>query len=65
MKGDVNVIDYSRLRLFPVHLACDMAAGGRRLMRKSAGYVATVVSGVPILRHDEATGARPGRLIRA
>ncbi len=65
MKGDVNVIDYNRLRLFPVELAYDMPAGGRRLTQKAAGYVATVVSGVPILRNDEATGARPGRLVRA
>ena len=65
MKADVNVIDYQRLRIGPVEVLHDMPAGGRRLMQKAVGYVATLVSGVPILRHDELTGARPGRLLRA
>ena len=65
MKADVNVIDYERLRIGRVEVAYDMPAGGRRLMQKAVGYVATLVSGVPILRHDEPTGARPGRLLRA
>ena len=65
MKADINVIDYERLRILPVEVAYDMPAGGRRLVQKAKGYVATLVSGVPILRHDEPTGARPGRLLRA
>lgn len=64
MKADINVIDYDRLRIFPVEVVHDMPAGGRRLVQKASGYVATLVSGVPTLRHDELTGARPGRLIR-
>ena len=65
MKADLNVIDYDRLRIFPVEVVYDMPAGGRRLIQKAAGYVATLVSGVPILRHDKPTGARPGRLLRS
>ncbi len=47
-KGDVNVIDYDALRL----------------IQKSRGYVATIVSGHVISRSGEETGARPGQLIR-
>ena len=32
---------------------------------KAAGYVATLVSGVPILRNDGPTGERPRRLLRS
>jgi N-acyl-D-aspartate/D-glutamate deacylase len=65
MKGDVNVIDYDRLRLYPVEVVYDMPAGGRRLVQRATGYKATLVSGVPIVRDDQHTGARPGRLVRA
>ena len=37
----------------------------RRFVQKAEGYVATLVSGVPILRHDQPTGERPGRLLRS
>lgn len=65
MKGDVNVIDYDRLRLYPVEVVYDMPAGGRRLVQRATGYKATLVSGVLIVRDDQHTGARPGRLVRA
>ena len=65
LKGDVNVIDLDRLQVHPVEVAHDMPASGRRLVQKATGYVATLVSGVPILRNDELTGARPGRLVRS
>ena len=65
MKGDVNVIDYDKLRLYPVEVVYDMPAGGRRLVQRATGYKATLVSGVPIVRDDQHTGARPGRLVRA
>jgi N-acyl-D-aspartate/D-glutamate deacylase len=65
MKADINVIDYDRLRIFPVEVLYDMPAGGRRLVQRAEGYVATYVSGVPILRDDTPTGARPGRVLRS
>ena len=65
MKGDVNVIEYDKLRLYPVEVAYDMPAGGRRLVQRATGYKATLVSGVPIVLDDQHTGARPGRLLRA
>ena len=33
-------------------------------MQKADGYEATVVAGEIIQRHGEATGAKPGRLVR-
>ena len=65
MKGDVNVIDYDKLRLYPVEVVYDMPAGGRRLVQRATGYKATLVSGVSIVRDDQHTGARPGRLVRS
>ena len=36
-----------------------------RLIQRASGYVATIVAGEPILEAGEATGALPGRLVRA
>ncbi|WP_315780595.1 MULTISPECIES: N-acyl-D-amino-acid deacylase family protein [unclassified Bradyrhizobium] len=63
-KADVNVIDYDRLHLHPPKVHYDLPVGGRRLMQEVDGYEATIVSGVVTRRHGEATGARPGRLVR-
>jgi N-acyl-D-aspartate/D-glutamate deacylase len=64
LKADLNVIDFERLRLSAPEMADDLPAGGRRLLQRAHGYVATVVSGVPVYRDGEATGALPGRLVR-
>ena len=64
MKGDVNVIDLERLQLRAPELAHDLPADGRRLIQKSDGFIATIVSGEVIMRDGEDTGARPGKLVR-
>ena len=63
-KADVNVIDYDRLHLHPPKVHYDLPVGGRRLMQQVDGYDATIVSGVVTRRGGEATGARPGKLVR-
>ena len=63
-KADLNVIDYDRLSLHTPQVVYDLPSGGRRLIQKAAGYEATIVSGVPVYREGEATGALPGRLVR-
>jgi N-acyl-D-aspartate/D-glutamate deacylase len=63
-KADVNVIDYDRLYLHQPKVHYDLPVGGRRLMQEVDGYDATIVAGRVTRRHGEATGARPGRLIR-
>ena len=42
----------------------DLPSGAGRLLQGASGYLATVVRGEVTRRHDEATGARPGRLLR-
>lgn len=64
MKADINVIDASALGMAAPHIQYDLPAGGRRLLQRSSGYDATIVSGVPVYRHGEASGALPGRLVR-
>jgi N-acyl-D-aspartate/D-glutamate deacylase len=63
-KADVNVIDLDALRIHAPEMVFDLPANGRRLIQRVAGYRATVVSGEVTFADGEATGARPGRLVR-
>jgi N-acyl-D-amino-acid deacylase len=62
--ADLNVIDFDRLALERPYLAWDLPAGGRRLLQKARGYVATIKRGQVTFRNGEATAARPGVVIR-
>jgi N-acyl-D-aspartate/D-glutamate deacylase len=64
MKADLNVIDYDRLRLRGPSIVYDMPAGGKRLIQRTEGFDATIVSGQVVYCHGEATGALTGRLVR-
>jgi N-acyl-D-aspartate/D-glutamate deacylase len=64
MIADVNVIDFDRLKLRPPEMVHDLPAGGRRLVQRADGYVATIKSGEVIFREGEATGLHPGQLLR-
>lgn len=63
-RADLNVIDYAGLKLEAPEVAYDLPAGGRRLVQRAHGYVATIVGGVVTQRDGEPTGALPGRLVR-
>jgi len=63
-KADLNVIDFGRLRLHTPEMRYDLPAGGKRLVQRADGYVATILSGAVTYREGEATGALPGRLVR-
>jgi N-acyl-D-aspartate/D-glutamate deacylase len=63
-KADLNVIDLAALQSAAPVMASDLPAGGRRLLQRATGFDATIVSGLPVYRHGEATGALPGRLVR-
>ncbi len=65
MRADVNVFDLTALSLEAPRMVSDLPAGGRRLLQRARGYVATVVAGTVTYRDGEATGALPGRLVRA
>jgi N-acyl-D-aspartate/D-glutamate deacylase len=63
-RADLNVIDYDRLKLKAPSVAYDLPTGGRRLVQRAEGYVATVVAGQVTYRDGEPTDALPGRLLR-
>jgi N-acyl-D-aspartate/D-glutamate deacylase len=63
-RADLNVIDYGRLKLLSPDVAHDLPAGGRRLIQRAQGYVATIVAGQVTYREGEPTDALPGRLLR-
>jgi len=63
-RADLNVIDFDRLKLHAPQVAHDLPAGGRRLIQRAEGYVATIVAGQVTYRDGEPTGALPGRLLR-
>ncbi len=65
LKADLNIIDPDRLRVHAPYLVNDLPAGGQRLLQKAEGYRATIVSGAVVVRDDEVTDARPGRLVRS
>lgn len=62
--ADINVIDFDALKLGKPWLAFDLPAGGKRLLQKADGYVATIKSGQVTFRDGVYQGAHPGKLIR-
>ena len=65
LRADLNVIDYDALTLYAPEVRWDLPAGGRRLVQRASGYVATMVAGEVTYREGEPTGALPGRLLRS
>ena len=63
-RADLNLIDLEAMRLYRPEMVHDLPAGGRRLIQKVDGYRATVVAGEVTFEDGQATGARPGRLVR-
>ena len=63
-KADLNVIDLDHLRLDLPEMRYDLPAGGKRLVQRAHGWVATLVAGQVIRRDGVDTGARPGHLVR-
>jgi len=45
-------------------MAIDLPNGGKRLLQRADGYVATFVKGEEVVSGGEMSGARPGALIR-
>ncbi len=63
-RADLNIIDYEALSVSAPEVVYDLPAGGRRLIQRVAGYVATIVAGQAVMRDGVPTGALPGRLVR-
>ena len=62
--ADVNVIDMDAIKLGKPWLAFDLPAGGKRLLQKADGYLATIKSGRVTFRNGEMQGPTPGGVIR-
>ena len=52
------------LALEQPEMVWDLPAGGKRLIQKAQGYLATVCAGEVTFENGVATGAMPGRLLR-
>jgi len=65
LRADLNVIDFERLRLRTPEVVHDLPAGGRRMVQRAEGYVATIAAGEVTYRSGKPTGALPGRLVRS
>jgi len=64
MRADINLIDMANLRMGLPEFIHDLPAGGRRMVQRATGYVATFVAGEQVLANGKDLGARPGRTIR-
>jgi len=65
MKADINVLDPDTVEERQPTVVRDFPHGKSRLVQRAAGYRATLVNGQVILRNDEHTGERPGRILRS
>ena len=63
-RADVNLIDFDALRPRRPEMRHDLPAGGKRLLQRADGYVATVAKGEVTYERGEPTDALPGRLVR-
>jgi len=64
MRADLNIVELAKLALPRPTMVRDLPAGGRRLVQRAEGYLATFVGGTAIARNGEMTGTRPGHLVR-
>jgi N-acyl-D-aspartate/D-glutamate deacylase len=65
LKADLNVINLDHLEYSAPYVEYDLPTGGKRLLQRSEGFVATVVSGEVTYRNGQPTSAHPGRLVRS
>jgi len=65
LKADLNIINHDALSLGVPVMVQDLPAGGQRLLQPVKGYKAVIVSGERVVKNDEVTQARPGKLIRS
>ena len=63
-KADLNIIDFSKLKIKKPEVLYDLPAGGRRMVQRIEGYDATIVSGEVVAKMGVPTEALPGRLVR-
>jgi N-acyl-D-aspartate/D-glutamate deacylase len=64
-KADINLINFDELSLPMPEIVRDLPSGARRVIQKSRGYVATLVSGEAVIENGNITSARPGRWVKS
>ena len=64
LRADLNLIDWSALKLRPPEMLFDLPAEGKRLVQRVDGYRMTLVAGRSVCEDGKPTGALPGRLVR-
>ena len=62
--ADLNIIDLGAIKLGDPWVASDLPAGGKRLLQRAEGYVATIKSGEVTFKDGVMQGPTPGGLIR-
>jgi N-acyl-D-aspartate/D-glutamate deacylase len=63
-RADLNIVDYDALALNAPEMVHDLPAGGRRVIQRVWGYLATLCRGEVTYEFGEHTGAMPGHLVR-
>jgi N-acyl-D-aspartate/D-glutamate deacylase len=63
--ADIALFDPRTIGSDPPVFVDDLPAGGRRLIARAHGIVATFIHGVQVMRDGHETGAFPGRVIRS
>ncbi len=63
--ADITLFDPKTIGSDPPVFVDDLPAGGRRLIAKARGIVATFINGVQVMREGAETGALPGGVIRS
>ncbi|MYE83506.1 MAG: amidohydrolase family protein [Gammaproteobacteria bacterium] len=63
-RADLNVFDIDAVEERMPQIVHDFPFGAPRFIQRAAGYHATVCNGQVVLRDDELTGARAGRVLR-
>ena len=64
LRREFEAVDWDALAAHRPEILHDLPAGGRRLVQRASGYVATVVSGEVTHEDGKPTGALPGKLVR-
>lgn len=64
-RADINVVDVDRVAEHQPQVIQDFPLGKSRLTQPATGYIATMINGQVIVRNDEHTGDRGGRVLRS
>ncbi len=64
LRADLNLLDYNRFNVRLPELVYDLPTGGKRLLQRADGYVATLLAGQVTYCEGEPTAALSGRRTR-